>query len=375
MYELVETTSQPAVIKVIGVGGGGGNAVNHMFEADFGGVDFINANTDAQVLQISKVPRKLQLGKQLTKGLGAGADPIKGRDAACEDRESIVEAITGTDMLFITAGMGGGTGTGAAPVIAELARDLEILTVAVVTLPFRYEGAKRMAIAERGIDELQGKVDSLIVVANEKVLEVVGQQARIDEAFARANEVLFNAVQGISDMIIRPGLINVDFADVKAVMSEQGRAMMGSATVSGENRAVEATQQAIASPLLESAKLRDAKAVLVNITASNDISLGDCDQVGATIGEYATPDAQLMFGMIMDPAMGDNLRVTMVATGLVDTAYESSSAKGQADEAPLSHERLRVVASAGERNHGRVMAVPSEKINLDIPSYLRRQAD
>ncbi len=391
MFELVEAVSQQAVIKVIGVGGGGGNAVEHMLRADLEGVEFINANTDAQMLSRSNAPTILQLGQNLTKGLGAGANPDIGRQAAMEDRDRIADAIDGADMVFITAGMGGGTGTGAAPIIAEIAREKGILTVAVVTRPFPFEGKKRIDLALRGIGELQEHVDSLITIPNEKVLAVMGHEATLVDAFAKANEVLFNAVQGISELITRPGLINVDFADVRTVMSEMGKAMMGSATVSGENRAVEAARQAISSPLLEDINLHGAKGLLVNITAGPDMAIGEFEAVGNAIHEYAAADANVVIGTAFDPEMQGDLRVTMVATGLSDP----KAAKPEVEKAqPLKAapppreekaEKLPKGAVAPPRRFARgsggaaatatAEARQLDLDHLDIPAFLRRQAD
>jgi cell division protein FtsZ len=392
MFELVETVSQQAVIKVIGVGGGGGNAVEHMLTADLDGVEFINANTDAQMLSRSNAPTVLQLGEGLTKGLGAGADPEVGRQAAVEDRDRIAAAIDGADMIFITAGMGGGTGTGATPVIAELARERGILTVAVVTRPFPFEGKKRQSIADQGIDELHDQVDSLIIIPNEKVLAVMGHDATLVDAFNKANEVLFNAVQGISELITRPGLINVDFADVRTVMSEMGMAMMGSATASGENRAVEAANRAISSPLLEEVNLHGAKGLLVNITAGPDMSIGEFEAVGNAIHEYAAADANVVIGTAFDPAMQGDLRVTMVATGLVDTRVRASGSQPvestkvapvAAVPVPQSESEAEPVErrqAIGARRYasGGAAAVdgsPGNMDHLDIPAFLRKQAD
>ncbi|WP_423907571.1 cell division protein FtsZ [Candidatus Spongiihabitans sp.] len=382
MFELVDTVSQQAVIKVIGVGGGGGNAVEHMLTADLEGVDFINANTDAQMLSRSKADTVLQLGENLTKGLGAGADPEIGRQAAAEDSDRIASAIDGADMLFITAGMGGGTGTGAAPVIAELAREKGALTVAVVTRPFPFEGSKRQTIADRGIEELQEYVDSLITIPNEKVLAVMGQEASMVDAFNKANEVLFNAVQGIAELITRPGLINVDFADVRTVMSEMGMAMMGSATVSGENRAIEATQKAISSPLLEDINLHGAKGLLVNITAGPDMTIGEFEAVGNAIHEYAAEDANVVIGTAFDSAMQGDLRVTMVATGLIDPKAkiaplengENSAKPVQAVEG-VERKMERVLPQKRFARMGERTAEATQLDMYDIPAYLRRQAD
>lgn len=318
MFELIDAVSSQAVIKVIGVGGGGGNAVDHMMKTNIDGVDFINANTDAQVLGTSLADTTLQLGEALTKGLGAGANPEVGRQAAMEDRDRIAEAIDGADMVFITAGMGGGTGTGAAPVVAELAKEKGILTVAVVTRPFKFEGARRMKLADAGIEELKDQVDSLITIPNERVLDYMGEDATMLDAFAEANQVLQNAVQGISELITRPGLINVDFADVKTVMSEMGMAMMGSASAVGANRAEEAAQKAISSPLLEDTDLHGAKGLLVNITCGQDLTIGEYTKIGKMMDEFAGGDAVVVVGSAFDSSMQGELRVTMVATGLSD---------------------------------------------------------
>lgn len=386
MFELVEAVSQQAVIKVIGVGGGGGNAVEHMLKADLDGVDFINANTDAQMLSRSNASTILQLGETLTKGLGAGANPEIGRQAAMEDRDRISDAINGADMIFITAGMGGGTGTGATPVIAELAREKGALTVAVVTKPFPFEGQKRMDLALRGTEDLQQHVDSLITIPNEKVLAVMGHEATLVDAFAKANEVLFNAVQGISELITRPGLINVDFADVRTVMSEMGRAMMGSATASGENRAVEAARQAISSPLLEDINLYGAKGLLVNITAGPDMAIGEFEAVGNSIHEYASSDANVVIGTAFDPEMQGELRVTMVATGLCESRSPKAVAEKPVKVAPPppreeKEESLPKGAMVPPRKFakaGNAAAAEAAQLDLDhleIPAFLRRQAD
>lgn len=316
MFELLDTVDQQAVIKVVGVGGGGGNAVNYMQNSSIEGVEFINANTDVQALQSSGCNTILQLGGTLTKGLGAGADPDVGRQAAIEDRERIAEALAGSDMVFITAGMGGGTGTGAAPVIAEIARDLGALTVAVVTRPFVFEGARRDKLADQGLKLLKESVDSLITIPNEKLLEVMGKEASLQDAFAMANDVLRNAVQGISELITSPGLINVDFADVKTVMSEMGQAMMGAATATGDTRAQEAARNALSSPLLEDTNIKGAKGILVNVTAGPDLSIGEFGEVGGMIRDMASDDATVVIGTSIDAEMKDALRVTMVATGI-----------------------------------------------------------
>ena len=316
MFELVDQTPQSAVIKVIGVGGGGGNAVNHMVANNIEGVEFICANTDAQALRDITARTVLQLGTSVTKGLGAGTNPEVGRKAAEEDRERIAEVLQGTDMVFITTGMGGGTGTGAAPIIAQVAKELGILTVAVVTRPFPFEGKRRLQIADEGIRLLAEHVDSLITIPNEKLLTILGKDASLLSAFAKADDVLAGAVRGISDIIKRPGMINVDFADVKTVMSEMGMAMMGTGCASGPNRAREATEEAIRNPLLDDVNLNGARGILVNITAGPDLSLGEYAEVGNIIEAFASDEAMVKVGTVIDPDMRDELHVTVVATGL-----------------------------------------------------------
>ena len=325
MFELMDAHSQSAVIKVIGVGGGGGNAVAHMVDAGIEGVDFICANTDSQALKGSRVRTSLQIGCNITKGLGAGADPDIGRQAAMEDRDRILEVIEGADMLFITAGMGGGTGTGAAPIVAQVAKELGILTVAVVTKPFQMEGGKRMQIADHGIGELGKYVDSLITIPNEKLLTVLGGETTLLDAFRSANQVLQGAVQGIAELITRPGLINVDFADVRTVMSEMGMAMMGTGVSQGEDRAREAAEAAVSSPLLEDINLAGANGILVNVTAGMDLSIGEFQEVGNTVKEFASDDATVVVGTVIDPDMTDRIRVTVVATGLGQHATNAES--------------------------------------------------
>ncbi len=390
MFELMDAYSQNAVIKVMGVGGGGGNAVQHMVEASIDGVEFICANTDAQALQNINARVALQLGSGMTKGLGAGANPDIGRQAATEDRERIMEVIEGADMLFITAGMGGGTGTGAAPVVAQIAREMGILTVAVVTKPFPFEGKKRMAIAEKGIRELSQFVDSLITIPNEKLMAVLGKNVSLLDAFKSANDVLLGAVQGIAELITRPGLINVDFADVRTVMSEMGMAMMGSGRAAGEDRAREAAEAAIASPLLEDVNLMGAAGILVNVTAGMNLSIGEFEEVGNVVKEFASENATVVVGTVIDPEMSDELRVTVVATGL---------GMPQQLQAPLSDEpKMKVVAPAEKKADGEldfhqldrptfarnkrvvggdVSVQPNYDTDLeylDIPAFLRRQA-
>jgi cell division protein FtsZ len=327
MFELMDSYSQSAVIKVIGVGGGGGNAVSHMVMSGIDGVDFICINTDSQALKASKIKTSLQIGANITKGLGAGADPEIGRQAAMEDRDSIIELIEGCDMLFITAGMGGGTGTGAAPVVAQIARELGILTVAVVTKPFQMEGSKRAMVADHGIAELTKNVDSLITIPNQKLLTVLGASTTLLDAFKSANQVLQGAVQGIAELITRPGLINVDFADVRTVMSETGMAMMGTGAAAGENRARQAAEAAVSSPLLEDINLAGAQGILVNVTAGLDLSIGEFEEVGTIVKEYASEDATVVVGTVIDPEMSNQIRVTVVATGL----NGSTATRGRAD--------------------------------------------
>jgi len=385
MFELMDTQTQTAVIKVIGVGGGGGNAVNHMAAANIEGVDFICANTDAQALDNATVKTILQLGAGITKGLGAGADPDIGRKAAEEDRDRIKDALEGADMVFITAGMGGGTGTGAAPVVAEVARELGILTVAVVTKPFPFEGGKRGKTAAQGIAELAKHVDSLITIPNEKLLQVLGKEMTLLSAFSAANDVLLNATQGIAELITRPGLINVDFADVKTVMSEMGVSMMGTGAASGENRAREAAEAAINSPLLEDIDLAGARGILVNITAGLSLSIGEFDEVGNTVRDFADDEATVVVGTVIDPELEEELRVTVVATGLgsrsaamagdgpkihvVKNRDTDGMAPDYRDMDQPAYIRNRRMAAAGGGDAG------SELDYLDIPAFLRRQAD
>ncbi len=316
MFVLADTENQGAVIKVVGVGGGGGNAVTHMVNSGIDGVDFVCINTDAQALKHSKVKTSLQIGSNITKGLGAGADPEVGRQAAMEDRDRIVELIEGSDMIFITAGMGGGTGTGAAPIVAQVAKELGILTVAVVTKPFEMEGNKRNTLADQGINELHKYVDSLITIPNQKLLTVLGGDITLLDAFSSANQVLQGAVQGIAELITRPGIINVDFADVRTVMAETGMAMMGSGSASGENRARAAAEAAISSPLLEDVNLSGAHGLLINVTAGMDLRTSEFHIVGDTVKQYASEDATVVVGYVIDPEMSDQIRVTVVATGI-----------------------------------------------------------
>lgn len=385
-FELIDTYTQSAVIKVIGVGGGGGNALEHMVASEIEGVDFICANTDAQALRKSSATTQLQLGTDITKGLGAGANPDIGRQAALEDRERIMEVIKGADMVFITAGMGGGTGTGAAPVVAQVAKEMGILTVAVVTKPFPFEGGKRLKIADAGIDELGQHVDSLITIPNEKLLAVLGKQMSLLNAFKAANDVLLGAVQGIAELITREGMINVDFADVRTVMSEMGMAMMGTGQATGENRAIEAAKHAVSSPLLEDVDLSGARGVLVNITAGLDMTIGEFEDVGNTIKDFASDDATVVVGTVIDPEMTDELRVTVVATGLGSLNMAKVSLTDIVDapqieivkkpvDLDIDYDKPTVLRN---EEQGQQKQVANSDINmeyLDIPAFLRRQAD
>ncbi len=381
MFELMDGYSQTAVIKVLGIGGGGGNAVAHMVRAGIDGVDFICANTDAQALKGAKVKTGLQIGCNITKGLGAGANPEIGRQAAMEDRDRIQEVIEGADMLFITAGLGGGTGTGAAPVVAQLAKEMGILTVAVVTKPFSMEGGKRLRIAEQGIAELGRFVDSLITIPNEKLLSVLGPTTTLLDAFKAANEVLQNAVQGIAELITRPGLINVDFADVRTVMSEMGMAMMGSGVASGPDRARTAAEAAVSSPLLEDINLSGANGILVNVTAGIDLSIGEFQEVGDTVKQFASDDATVVIGTVIDPEMTDEIRVTVVATGLGQATGFADKPMKVVRRTPLkgrepNYSDLEKPAVQRKRAVGDgVTASESLEDLLDIPAFLRRQAD
>ncbi|HBH8819331.1 cell division protein FtsZ [Escherichia coli] len=383
MFEPMELTND-AVIKVIGVGGGGGNAVEHMVRERIEGVEFFAVNTDAQALRKTAVGQTIQIGSGITKGLGAGANPEVGRNAADEDRDALRAALEGADMVFIAAGMGGGTGTGAAPVVAEVAKDLGILTVAVVTKPFNFEGKKRMAFAEQGITELSKHVDSLITIPNDKLLKVLGRGISLLDAFGAANDVLKGAVQGIAELITRPGLMNVDFADVRTVMSEMGYAMMGSGVASGEDRAEEAAEMAISSPLLEDIDLSGARGVLVNITAGFDLRLDEFETVGNTIRAFASDNATVVIGTSLDPDMNDELRVTVVATGIgMDKRPEITLVTNkQAQQpvmdryqqhgmAPLNQEQ-KPVAKVVNDNAPQTAKEPDY---LDIPAFLRKQAD
>jgi cell division protein FtsZ len=394
MFELIEKLAPNAVIKVIGVGGGGGNAVAHMLNANIEGVEFVVANTDAQAMKSCGSRTHLQLGGNVTKGLGAGANPEVGRQAALEDRERIEEMLEGADMVFITAGMGGGTGTGAAPVVAQLAKEKGILTVAVVTKPFPFEGRRRMQVALKGIEDLSQHVDSLITVPNEKLLSVLGREVTLLNAFKAANDVLQGAVQGIADLITAPGLINVDFADVRTVMSEMGMAMMGSGTARGDDRAQAAAEAAINNPLLEDVNLNGACGILVNVTAGPNLTMREFDEIGRVIHDFASEDATVVIGTSLDPEMQDDVRVTVVATGLNRAAAARQPGRQQATQQVEMRQRPRpVVLRTGTgnevvdyaqpevvANNVRTESAPAKSADpsfdyLDIPAFLRRQAD
>lgn len=394
MSELRASQYESAVIKVVGVGGGGGNAVEHMVAENIDGVEFICANTDAQALKTSRAHLLIQLGDQLTKGLGAGANPEIGRQAAEEDRDRIKQVLDGADMVFITAGMGGGTGTGAAPVFAEIAKELGILTVAVVTKPFSFEGKQRAVAAENGMRHLAEYVDSLITIPNNKLLTVLGKNISLLNAFKAANNVLLGAVKGISDLITRPGLINVDFADVRTVMSEMGMAMMGSGSATGDQRARKAAEAAIASPLLEDVNLSGARGILVNITSGMDMSIGEFEEVGDVIKEFISDDATVVVGTVIDPEMKDELRVTVIVTGLGERKRDTTSLKPgnasrsydqrrkdgnidyhQLDKPAFLRKQKPLVGAAPVVTQNKVPEKTSEADYLDIPAFLRKHEE
>jgi cell division protein FtsZ len=396
MFEIVEQISLNARIKVIGIGGGGGNAINTMIGAKLSGVDFIVANTDAQSLEASRAPVKIQLGGTVTKGLGAGANPEVGRRAALEDQERIKEYLEGADMIFITAGMGGGTGTGGAPVVARLAREVGALTVGVVTKPFIFEGKKRMRQAEDGIQELKESVDTLIVIPNQRLLSIAAKTTTMLEAFHKADDVLLQAIRGISDLIITPGLINLDFADVRTVMAEMGLALMGGSTASGENRAIEAAQKAISSPLLEDLSIQGARGVLINITGGSDLCLHEVNEAASLIQEEAHDDANIIFGAVIDESMADEIRITVIATGFGVTKEEQ---KPVLESVPNANRKAKKVVHLGtivddtdaptwqrkKQGSNEIETVTLNKTNFqfstdeddkyDIPTFLRRQMD
>lgn len=404
-FELIEKMAPNAVIKVIGVGGGGGNAVAHMVASNVDGVEFITANTDSQAIKTCGAKLQLQLGQNVTKGLGAGANPEVGRQAALEDRERIMDALQGSDMVFITAGMGGGTGTGAAPVVAQIAKEMGILTVAVVTKPFPFEGRRRMQVALKGIEELSQHCDSLITIPNEKLITVLGRNATMIQAFRAANDVLQGAVQGIADLIVRPGLINVDFADVRTVMSEMGLAMMGTGSARGDDRAQAAAEAAIQNPLLDDVNLAGANGILVNITAGPDFTMAEFDEIGRTVEGFSSEDATVVVGTVLDPDMQDEVRVTVVATGLNRAAPRQVPRPGERTPIKLVRNATtgaaefpgfegedaitRATGSAGLGLRRSAAAEPAPATApasgngaadlpsdyLDIPAFLRRQAD
>jgi cell division protein FtsZ len=366
MFEIVEQNSMAARIKVIGIGGGGGNAVNTMIGAKLSGVDFMVANTDAQSLEASRAPVKIQLGSTVTKGLGAGANPEIGRRAALEDQEKIREFLQGSDMIFITAGMGGGTGTGGAPVVARVAREVGALTVGVVTKPFVFEGKKRMRQAEEGIEELKSSVDTLIVIPNQRLLSIAARTTTMLEAFQKADDVLLQAVRGISDLIITPGLINLDFADVRTVMAEMGLALMGAAVASGENRAIEAAQKAISSPLLEDISIQGARGVLINITGGPDLCLHEVNEAASMIQEEAHEDANIIFGAVIDEGLTDEIRITVIATGFGD-------AKEEKKPAPQPVASVSSIAGAAAAKNKKVVHLGTIVDDLDQPTWQRKK--
>ena len=378
MFELIDSYSQSAVIKVIGVGGGGGNAVEHMLGAEIEGVEFVSVNTDAQVLARSSAKSTLQIGSEITKGLGAGADPEVGRQAALDDRERISDVLEGADMVFITGGMGGGTGTGAAPIIAQLAKDLGILTVAVVTRPFSFEGNRRAQVAADGIQELAQHVDSLITIPNEKLLSVLGPDIALEDAFKAGDDVLLGAVQGIAELITRTGRINVDFADVRTVMAERGMAMMGTGQADGPNRAREAAEAAVSSPLLEDISLTGAKGILINATAGPNLGLGELTEVGDAVKAFASDDATVVVGTVIDPDMDSEIRVTVVATGI-----ETENSSAEKPRLVANSDTTRNTENGDQDLRKRLQGEESETSEsadgstdyLDIPAFLRRQVD
>lgn len=369
MFEIVEQNSLSARIKVIGIGGGGGNAVNTMIGAKLGGVDFMVANTDAQSLEASQAPVRIQLGGMVTKGLGAGANPEIGRRAALEDQEKIKQYLEGSDMIFITAGMGGGTGTGGAPVLARVAREVGALTVGVVTKPFIFEGKKRMRQAEDGIEELKASVDTLIVIPNQRLLSIAAKTTTMLEAFHKADDVLLQAVRGISDLIITPGLINLDFADVRTVMAEMGLALMGASAASGENRAIEAAQKAISSPLLEDISIQGARGVLINITGGPDLCLHEVNEAASMIQEEAHDDANIIFGAVIDESLTDEIRITVIATGFGEAREEKKPAPSHLANAA----NVASIAAAAQKNK-KVVHLGTIVDDLDTPTWQRKKS-
>jgi cell division protein FtsZ len=396
IFEFDEAASRNALMKVVGVGGGGGNAVNRMIDEDLEGVDFITVNTDAQALKISKSGLKIQVGRKLTRGLGAGARPEIGRAALEESREEVYEAIKGADLVFITAGMGGGTGTGAAPLIGEIAREMGALTVAIVTKPFLFEGRKRMRQAEEGLAELKRAVDTMIVVPNERLLAVVGKGTSFKDALKKADEVLLHATQGISDLIRVTGEVNVDFADVRTIMSNRGAALMGTGFGRGDNRSIEAAQEAISSPLLDNISIQGAAGVLINITGGMDLAIDEVTTINQIIQDAAGEEAEIIFGAVHDPHMKEEVRVTVIATGFGRPATEDrltlhgrsaarplrresapSAAAGPApvSSIPLNLQGTRVVRPDLLKGEGEAQGKPDRSLDLEIPTFIRRQMD
>jgi len=384
MFEFVESDNG-AKIKVIGIGGGGGNAINNMINANLRGVDFIAANTDAQALEISKANTKLQLGVNITKGLGAGANPEIGRSAALEDADKLRQTLEGSDMVFVTAGLGGGTGTGGAPIVAQLAKEIGALTVAVVTKPFNFEGRQRMRTADRGIKELKEVVDTIITIPNNRLLSLAAKKATFLEMLKKADDVLLYAVKGISDLITIPGLINLDFADVKTIMSEMGMALMGTGMASGEDRATEAAQKAISSPFLEDVSISGAKGVLMNISSGLDLTIEEVQEASSLIQKEAHEDANIIWGTVLDQSAGDELRVTVIATGIgeidarpkPDLGVIHGSRREDDLEIPTFLRRNRK-SETGRGELSRPMSykdLPIDEDELEIPTFLRRQAD
>ena len=383
IFELEETVTQSARMKVIGVGGGGGNAVNRMIEERLPGVEFISVNTDAQALAASRSDLKVQIGKRLTRGLGAGARPEIGRQAVEENRDEIIAAVQGADLVFVTCGMGGGTGTGAAPIVAQIARDIGALTVGIVTKPFLFEGRKRMRQAEMGIAELRNNVDTMIVVPNERLLAVVGKGIPFQDALKKADEVLLHATQGIAGLITSTGIINVDFADVRTIMQNGGAALMGTGTGRGDNRAMEAAQQAISSPLLDNVSITGATGVLINITGGNDLTLGEASTINQIIHDAAGDDAEIIFGAHNDPAMQGEVRVTVIATGFDRTIAHDAGGRSMPGILPFPAPRRASTPAPmssptpapGSRPEPRRAAAPSEVPDMEIPTFIRRQMD
>ena len=377
-FELVDNPTRSAVIKVIGVGGGGGNAVKHMIDSGVQGVDFIAANTDSQALGTLRGPTTLQLGAEITKGLGAGTSPEVGRQSAIEDRDRIHDVLAGADMVFVTAGMGGGTGTGAAPVVAEVAKEIGALAVAVVTKPFEFEN--RTKVAEQGIVELTQHVDSVIAISNDRLPSVFDDDATMDQAFAAVDDVLLGAVRGISDIIIRPGRINVDFADVRTVMSERGMAIMGTGQASGDNRARDAIEEAVNSPLLEDVDLRGARGVVVNITTAPSVGIREFQEIGNSVRDLASKGATVVIGTVSDETLGEEMRITVVATGLGNTKSELADTSGSVRN-PIGVTNYRdldrptVMRNNPTNEEVPTRSAPSDPDYLDIPAFLRRQAD